>query len=164
MAKKADPIPRGFHTLTPYLTVRDGAKAIDFYKQAFGATEIGETFLDPAGRIGHAELKIGDSPVMLADENPDWGNKGPQTLGGSPVTLCLYVEDVDAVFKRALAAGAKELLPVADQFYGDRSGRLVDPAGHVWIVATHKEDVAPDEMRKRFEAVMKGGNHKKQGA
>jgi PhnB protein len=155
MPTKVSPIPKGFHTATPYLTVRNGAKVIEFYKKAFGAVEIGDTFLDPAGHIGHAELKIGDSPIMLADENNEWGNKSPQTLGGTPVTLCLYVEDVDAVFRRAIAAGAKELIPVADQFYGDRSGRLIDPAGHVWIVATHKEDVATDEMKRRFDEIMK---------
>jgi PhnB protein len=155
MPSKVRPIPAGFHTMTAYLTVTDGAKAITFYKKAFGAVEIAKTFFDDHGRVAHAELKIGDSPLMLAAEMQEWGNKSPLTLGGTPVTICLYVEDVDAVFKKAIAAGAKEVMAVADQFYGDRSGRLTDPSGHLWIVATHKEDVAPDEMDRRFEAVMK---------
>ena len=155
MATPSTAIPKGFHSATPYLTVRDAGKAIDFYKRAFGATEIDKPMLDPSGRVAHAEVRIGDSPIMLADENPEWGNKSPQALGGSPVTICLYVDDVDSVFKRAIDAGGKQIQPVADQFYGDRSGRLNDPFGHTWIVATHKEDVAPDEMKRRFEEFMK---------
>lgn len=147
------PIPAGYHTLTPYLIVRNAAQAIEFYKQAFGATEL-LRMADPAGQIGHAEIKIGDSPLMLADEFPDMGVRGPQSYGGSAVSILLYVEDVDAVAARALAAGVKELRPVRDQFYGDRSGTFEDPFGHVWTIATHKEDVTPEEMQRRFAAFM----------
>lgn len=154
MASTTKPVPEGFHTLTPYLTVRDAARAIEFYKQAFAAKELGR-LKDPSGKIVHAEIRIGDSPVMLAEESPEWGNHSPQSLGGTTVTIHLYVEDVDAVAARAVAAGAKVLIPVADQFYGDRSGRLADPFGHVWVIATHKEDVSPQEMQKRFEAFSK---------
>ena len=142
------PIPEGYHSVTPYLIVHDGARAIDFYKQAFGAVELFRMDA-PDNKIGHAEVKIGDSPVMLADENPAMGAKSPTTLGGTPVQLMIYVEDVDAVFRRALAAGGKETRPLKDQFYGDRSGTLTDPFGHSWTVATHKEDVAPQEMERR---------------
>jgi PhnB protein len=142
------PIPEGYHSVTPYLIVHGGAQAIDFYKQAFGAVELFRMDA-PDNKIGHAEIKIGDSIVMLADENPAWGAKGPSALGGTPVQLMIYVEDVDAVFKRALAAGGKETRPLKDQFYGDRSGTLTDPFGHSWTVATHKEDVSPTEMERR---------------
>jgi PhnB protein len=148
------PIPDGYHTVTPYLVVNDGAKAIDFYKQAFGATELFR--MDgPDGKVGHAEVRIGDSPVMLADEHPEMGFRSPRSLGGAGVSLMVYVEDVDAVFPRAVAAGGKELRPVQDQFYGDRSGTLEDPFGHVWTISTHKEDVSSEEMRRRSEEMMK---------
>ncbi|HYR77711.1 MAG TPA: VOC family protein [Pyrinomonadaceae bacterium] len=146
----AKPIPEGYHSVTPYLIIKGATEAIDFYKKAFGATEL---FRMPApeGKIGHAEIKIGDSPIMLADEFPEMGYKSPQTLGGSPVSLMIYVADVDTVFKQAIAAGGKEQRPVKDQFYGDRSGTLEDPFGHVWHVATHKEDVSPEEMERRMK-------------
>jgi PhnB protein len=147
----AKPIPEGYHTVTPYLIVRGAARAIDFYQQAFGATEL-MRFADPGGRVGHAEIKVGDSVIMLADEFPEMGIRSPQSIGGSPVILALYVEDVDASFARAVAAGATVLRPVKDQFYGDRSGTLTDPFGQVWTLATHKEDVPPEEVRRRFEA------------
>jgi PhnB protein len=131
------PIPEGYHTVTPYLTVKGAAEAIDFYKKAFGATEL-MRFDGPGGKVMHAELKIGDSPVMLGDEAPEMGALGPHSRGGSSVGLLIYVEDVDARFARAIAAGAKEVRPVKDQFYGDRSGTLTDPFGHQWTIATHK--------------------------
>ena len=146
------PIPEGYHTATPYLIVRDAASAIEFYKKAFGATELFRMDA-PGGKIGHAEIKIGNSPIMLADEVPEIGARGPQSYGGSPVTILLYVEDVDAVFNQAVAAGAKVQRAVADQFYGDRSGGVTDPFGHVWYVATHKEDLSPEEIRKRAAAL-----------
>jgi PhnB protein len=148
------PIPDGYHSVTPYLIVRDGARAIQFYKQAFGATELFR-MEGPNNTIGHAEIKIGNSPLMLSDENPAWGGKSPEAFGGTPVHLMIYVEDVDTVFKRALAAGGKETKALQDQFYGDRSGTLTDPFGHSWTVATHKEDVSPDEMKRRAAAAMK---------
>jgi PhnB protein len=148
------PIPEGYRTATPYLIIKGAADAIAFYKRAFGATEL-LRMADPQGRVGHAEIKIGDSVIMLADEHPAMGYRGPRSLGGSSVSILLYLEDVDAVFERALKAGAKAQRPVADQFYGDRSGTLEDPFGHVWTVATHVEDVAPEEMKRRAEAAMK---------
>jgi PhnB protein len=149
----AKPIPDGYEGVTPYLIVDGASRAIDFYKKAFGATEL---FRMPMGdKIGHAELKIGKSVVMMADEHPDMGHKGPKAYGGTPVSLMFYVEDVDSVFKNAIASGAKEVKGVADQFYGDRSGTLSDPFGHVWTIATHKEDVAPEEMNRRMDAMMK---------
>ncbi|HEX7297091.1 MAG TPA: VOC family protein [Pyrinomonadaceae bacterium] len=144
------PIPDGYHSVTPYLVMNGAAGAIDFYKKAFGATEL---FRMPYGdKIGHAEIKIGDSPIMLADENPQMGNVGPQALGGTPVSLMIYVEDVDTIYKQAIASGATEIKPLQDQFYGDRSGTLRDPYGHIWTIATHKEDVTPEEMDKRMAA------------
>ncbi|MDQ6733580.1 MAG: VOC family protein [Nitrospirota bacterium] len=148
------PIPEGYHTATPYLIVKGAGLAIEFYKQAFGASEV-MRMDGPNGRVGHAEIRIGDSPIMLADEYPEMGIRSPQSLGGAGVSMLLYVEDVDARFKKAIAAGAKEIKPVQDQFYGDRSGTLEDPFGHVWTIATHKEDVSPDEMKKRSEAFLK---------
>ena len=145
------PIPEGYHSVTPYLIVRGGAEAIDFYKRAFGATELFR-FPTPDGKIGHAEIKIGDSPIMLADEYPDMGYKGPQSLGGSPVSIMIYVEDVDAVFNQAVAAGATIKEALSDKFYGDRMGTVTDPFGHVWHVATHKEDVSMEEMQQRMKA------------
>jgi PhnB protein len=150
MSAKA--IPAGHHTVAPYLAIKNAAKALEFYQTAFGATEIYKLMM-PDGRLGHAEISLGDSIIMLSDEFPEYGGKAPETLGGSPVSIHLYVEDVDAFFNRALAAGAKERKSVMDQFYGDRSGQLEDPFGHLWWVATHKEDVAPDEMQKRVEAM-----------
>jgi PhnB protein len=141
-------IPQGYHTATPYLIVKGAASAIDFYKQAFGATEL-MRFPGPGGSIGHAEIRIGDSPIMLADEMPQMGYRSPTALGGSPVSVMLYVPDVDKVVDRAVKAGAKLEKPVADQFYGDRNGTIHDPFGHVWTVSTHKEDVSPEEMQRR---------------
>ncbi|HEX2713000.1 MAG TPA: VOC family protein [Candidatus Acidoferrales bacterium] len=149
---KTRPIPEGYHTATPYLIIQGAANAIDFYKKVFGATEL-MRMSGPGGKVMHAEIKIGDSPIMVADEFPEMGVRGPQALGGSPVSIFLYVEDVDALAKRALAAGAKELMPVQDQFWGDRHGKLQDPFGHLWDIATHKEDVAPEEIRKRAAAM-----------
>jgi PhnB protein len=146
-------IPEGYHNVTPYLFVRGAASAIDFYKSVFRATEI-IRMVGINGRIMHAELKIGDSIVMLADENPQTGVMSPQTIGGYSVGLHLYVENVDAVIQKAVESGAKSLRPIKDQFYGDRSGSLLDPFGHMWSVATHVEDVSPEEMRKRATAAM----------
>ena len=156
MAGGVRPIPEGYGSVTPYLIVNGAARAIEFYKQAFGATE---TFRmeRPDGRVGHAEIKIGDSHVMLADEHPEMGARGPQAIGGSPISLVLYVEDVDATVNRAVEAGAKLTRPVANQFYGDRTGGVEDPFGHAWYVATHVEDVAPEEMQKRAAAAHQGG-------
>lgn len=141
-------IPDGYHSVTPYLIVDGAAKALDFYKEGFGATEILRMPM-PDGRIGHAEIKIGDSHLMLADEAPAMGYRGPAAFGGTPVSIMIYVEDVDRIFKRALASGATELRALENQFYGDRSGTLKDPFGHVWTIATHVEDVAPEEMDRR---------------
>ena len=143
------PIPDGYHTITPHLVIDGAARAIDFYKNVFGAQEL-MRFDAPGGKIGHAELKIGDSRIMLADEYPDMGFRGPQAVGGTPVSILLYVDDVDAVFARAIDAGATERTPVKDQFYGDRSGTLSDPFGHVWTLATHKEDLSVEEMQRRM--------------
>ncbi len=148
------PIPDGYHSITPYLIIKGAAKAIDFYKKAFGAVELFR-MAGPDGKIGHAEMKFGDSPIMLADEHPEMGALSPQTVGGSSVGMMFYVEDVDTRFNQAVAAGAKVERPVKDQFYGDRSGTLVDPFGHKWTIGTHKEDVPPAELNKRMEAMMK---------
>ena len=148
------PIPDGYHSVTPYLIVQGAAAAIDFYKKVFGAKELFRV-PGPGGKVGHAELQIGDSRIMLADEHPEMDAKAPGSFGGSPVGLMLYVEDVDARFNRAVAAGAKVKKPLADQFYGDRSGTLTDPFGHQWTIATHKEDVSPEEMDRRMKAMMK---------
>jgi PhnB protein len=150
------PIPDGYHTATPYLVVNDAAKAIDFYKQAFGAVEL-MRFDAPGGKIAHAEIRIGNSPIMLADEMPDMGYKSPQAYGGSPVGLMLYVEDADATFAQAIQAGGQKVRPVQDQFYGDRSGNLVDPFGHMWTISTHKEDVPVEEMQRRMAAMASAG-------
>jgi PhnB protein len=154
MANKVKPIPDGYHSVTPYLVVDGAAKAIDYYKKVFDATEIMRMTSPDGGRIGHAELKIGDSPIMLADEHPEMNIRGPHAIGGSPVSMMVYVDDVDSVAQRALAAGAQELRPVADQFYGDRSGTFLDPFGHTWTISTHVEDVPPEEMEKRAAAAM----------
>jgi PhnB protein len=148
------PIPDGYHSVTPYLIVNGAARAIEFYKKAFGATEL-LRFDGPDGKIGHAEIKIGDSPVMLADEHPGTLSRSPKSYGGSPVGILLYVDNVDAVASQAVAAGAKVLRPVKDQFYGDRSGTFADPFGHVWTIATHIEDVPPEEIDRRVAAMMK---------
>ncbi len=148
------PIPDGYHTATPYLVIGGAAKAIEFYKQAFGAEEL-LRMADPSGKVGHAEIKIGDSTIMLADEHPERGHKGPKSLGGTPVSIMLYVRDVDAVVAKAIAAGATIRQPVQNQFYGDRSGTLEDPFGHVWTVATHVEDLSPEEIGRRAAEAMK---------
>ncbi len=147
------PVPEGYHNVTPYLFVRGAASAIDFYKKVFGASEI-MRMPAPNGRIMHAELRIGDSIVMLADEDPHAGVMSPQTVGGFSVGLHLYVDNVDAVVQRAVENGAKPLRAVKNQIYGDRSGSLLDPFGHMWSVGTHVEDVTPEEMRKRMSAAM----------
>ena len=150
------PIPEGYHSVTPYLIVRGGAAAIEYYTKAFGAQELFR-FPAPDGKIGHAEIKIGDSPIMLADEYPDMGYNGPQSVGGSPVSLMIYVEDVDTVFARAVEAGADIKEALQDKFYGDRMGTVTDPFGHVWHLATHKEDVSVEEMQRRAKAAHGGG-------
>jgi PhnB protein len=152
-------IPDAYRTATPYIIVKDAAKAIEFYKRAFGATEL-VRLADTAGKVMHAELRLDNSPIMLADEFPDMGYRSPQSLGGSPVSILLYVADVDALVARAVAAGAKETMPVADQFDGDRRGTLTDPFGHVWLVATRKEDISMEEMRRRFQTMMRQGEAK----
>jgi PhnB protein len=152
MAVKA--VPEGYHTATPYLIVDDAAKALEFYRKAFGATER-MRFAAPGGKIGHAEFTIGNSAIMLADEHPEMGYRGARAIGATPVSIHLYVENVDEMFPRAVAAGATVLQPVKDQFYGDRSGTLRDPFGHVWNLATHKEDLSPEEMHRRAQAAMK---------
>ncbi len=151
MTSTVKPIPEGYHSVTPYLIIKGAADAIEFYKKAFGATELFR-MPQPDGKIGHAEIKIGDSPIMLSDEHPEMGYLGPKSLGGSPVSILLYVENVDAVVQQATSAGAKIDRPVEDKFYGDRSGSLTDPFGHIWHIATHKEDVSPEEMDKRAAA------------
>lgn len=152
---KVNPIPEGYHSVTPYLSIKGAAAAIDYYKDAFGATELFR-MAGPDGKIGHAEIKIGNSPIMLADEFPEMEFVSPQTLGGTPIGLMIYVDDVDTMFKRAISKGAKEVKPLQDQFYGDRSGTLRDPFGHVWTVATHVEDIAPEEIAKRAAAAHGG--------
>lgn len=155
---KVKPVPEGYHSVTPYLIIKGASDAIEFYKKAFGAVEL---FRMPApdGKVGHAEIKIGDSPIMLADEQTEMGYSyiGPATLGGSPVSIMIYIDDVDTIFNQAIAAGGEQLKPLQDQFYGDRSGSLKDPFGHVWHVATHVEDVSPEEMDKRLAAFGQGG-------
>lgn len=145
--------PAGYHTVTPSITVRGGIKALAFYKEAFGAVEV-MRFELPGGVLAHAEIEIDGSRVMLADEMPEWGNRGPESLGGTSGGLCVFVPDVDVAFAKAVAAGAKVVRPVQDQFYGDRSGTLLDPFGHQWTLATHIEDVPADEMKRRFDAMM----------
>ena len=145
------PIPEGYHTATPYLIVNDAAKALEFYKRAFGATEV-MRMDGPGGRVMHAEIKIGDSIIMLGQENPQMGVRSPQSLGGSPMFLYLYVEDCDKSFARAVDAGASASAPLKDQMWGDRSGSVKDPFGHSWWIATHKENVSADELRRRMAA------------
>lgn len=148
-------IPEGYPRVTPYLSIDGAAAAIDFYISVLDAKER-MRMPAPAGKVGHAELEIGDSIIMLADESPDMGNKGPTSLGGTPVSIMVYVEDVDATFAKALQAGATEVQPVEDKFYGDRSGTFDDPWGHQWHIASHIEDVSPEEMDKRGKELMGG--------
>jgi PhnB protein len=145
-------IPKGYHTVTPYLIIRNAEEAIRFYKKAFGAIEVGRITM-PGGKIGHAELEIGDSRFMLAEEFEEWGQKSPSTLGATPVGFCIYVKDVDEAYKKVIEAGGRSEpgMEVKDQFYGDRSGSLLDPFGHRWVLATHTEDVSFAEMQKRSD-------------
>ena len=149
---KVKPIPEGYHTATPYLIIKNAARAIDFYKKAFGATEH-MRMADPSGRVMHAEIQIGDSRIMIADEFPEMGARSPESLGGSPVSIFLYVEDVDDVFRRAVAAGAKPTLTPQQMFWGDRYAKISDPFGHHWQIATRVEDVPPEEMERRMAAI-----------
>lgn len=153
MSPSVQPIPDGYPRVTPYLCVDGAAAAIAFYQQVFGAQER-VRMADPSGRVGHAELALGDSMLMLADEHPEIGVVGPRTIGGTPVTIAVYVEDVDATVTRAVESGATVLRPVDDQFYGDRSGQFEDPFGHRWSVSTHVEDVSPEEMKRRAAVAM----------
>ena len=150
---KVNYIPEGYNTVTPYLVIKGAAKAIDYYKNVFGATVV--VRMDgPDGMVGHAELQIGDSRFMLADENPSMGHRSAETIGASPVSLYVYLPDCDKIVDKAVAGGAKILRPVADQFYGDRSGFIQDPFGHLWGIATHVEDVSPQEMKERMKKMM----------
>ncbi len=149
-------IPTGYAGVTPYLIIRAAARALEFYKKAFAATEV-MRFPAPGDKIGHAEIKIAGGVVMLADESPEMGHKSPQTLGGTPITLMFYVPDVDAQFAKAVAAGGTVKQALKDQFYGDRSGTITDPFGHIWTIATHKEDVSPEEMQRRMAAMPSSG-------
>jgi uncharacterized glyoxalase superfamily protein PhnB len=154
MAKSAaKPVPDGYHTITPNLVCRDAARAIEFYKTAFGAEERDRASM-PDGKIMHAALRIGDSMLFLGDEMPHMGCHSPEKYGGTPAAFYLYVNDVDAAWKRATDAGAKVQMPLADMFWGDRCGRLVDPFGHVWSLSQHKEDVSPEEMKTRQQAFL----------
>jgi PhnB protein len=150
------PIPDAYRGATPYLIVDGAASAIAFYQRAFGAIEV-VRLADPTGKVMHAELSINSSPIMLADEFPDMGYRSPRSFGGSPVSILLYVPDVDAQFAQAVAAGATKIVDVADQFDGDRRGTLTDPFGHVWLLATKKEVISTEEMLQRFETMMKQG-------
>lgn len=156
MAPSIKPIPDGYHTVTPYLILKDAAKALQFYGEAFGATEC-MRLPAPDGTLMHAEIRIGDSPIMLCDECPDWNALSPVTIGGTAVSIMLYVDDVDAVVNRAVAAGATLQMPVADQFWGDRMGSIIDPFGHKWSIATHVEDVSPEEISLRAKALFETG-------
>ncbi len=154
MSSKVKPIPEDRQSVTPYLAIKNAGAAIEFYKQVFGATEK-MRMAEPDGKIGHAEIEIGKARIMISDEYPEIDVLGPQSRGGSTVGLHILVEDVDTVFNRALAAGAKELKPVSDQFYGERSGQLADPFGHVWYIGTVKEQLSDEEIQSRYEAMMK---------
>lgn len=147
------PVPQGYHTATPYLTIKNAARALDFYKKAFGAQEVARMDA-PDGKVAHAEIKVGDSMIMIAEEMPGSGNRSPESLGGTTASIFLYVDNADAIFDRAVSAGAQVETALADMFWGDRYGRLKDPFGHSWSVATHKEDVAPAEMEKRMQEAM----------
>lgn len=153
MTEAVKPIPDGYHTVTPHLVVRGAADAVEFYKKAFGAEEVFRMPM-PDGKLAHAEIRIGDSIIMLSDEFPEWGSKSPLTLGGCPGGLLIYVGNVDEAFARAMEAGAEVTMPVADQFWGDRYGKLADPFGHTWALATHKEDLTPEEIGQRASAWM----------
>jgi uncharacterized glyoxalase superfamily protein PhnB len=153
MAQPVKPVPEGFHTITPHLTVRDAKKAIEFYKKAFGAIEQG-VMTTPDGKVMHAQLRIGDSPIMLNDESPEWGNLSPLSTSGAGFTIHLYVEKVDDVFNQAVKAGASASMPVMDMFWGDRYGQLKDPYGYTWSVATHIADLSPQEMEKAGKEAM----------
>jgi PhnB protein len=148
-------IPEGYEALTPYLSLRDAAKAIEFYKAALGATELYRLAM-PGGKVAHAELQIGAARLMLSDEMPDWGNKSARTFGGSPIGLCIYSENVEALAERFVKAGGKQVRPLEDQFYGDRSGQFEDPEGYKWTLAQHVEDVSPEEMQRRMDKMMGG--------
>ena len=150
MIQKVNSIPRGMNTVTPYLLIQGASEAISFYVKVFGAEEI-VRLTAPDGRIGHAEIRIGDSVIMVADEHPEMDFLGPQSRGGTTVSLLVYVENADEIFAAAIDAGAIELRPLCDQFYGDRSGSVTDPWGHVWSIATHLEDISPTELKQRFE-------------
>ncbi|HEX4003310.1 MAG TPA: VOC family protein [Candidatus Acidoferrales bacterium] len=154
MAKKSRAIPKGFHSITPYLTVQDVPQAMDFYTRAFGAEEV-MRINGPQGKISHGEIKIGDSILMIAEESPNGTLRSPQSLGGTTASVVLYVKDVDSVFEQALSAGAKEQQPLSNMFWGDRYGRLTDPFGHLWSLATHVEDVSPEEMGRRAQEATK---------
>jgi PhnB protein len=154
MAARVNPVPDGYSAVTPYLIVGGAAGALEFYRRAFGAVET-YRLEQPDGRIGHAEMRLGGSVIMLADEHPEMGARGPRSFGGSPVSLMLYVDDVDAVVARAVELGAQINRPIEDRFYGDRSGGIEDPYGHVWFVATHVEDVPPDELERRAQQAAK---------
>lgn len=149
MASQVQPIPPGFHTVTAHLAVRGGLAAMEFYKKAFGAEERGRFMSSDGKQLMHGEIKIGDSIIMLGEENPQRGCPGPQSVGGTTVSLYLYVQDADRACSQAIAAGAKSVMPVADMFWGDRAGTVTDPFGHQWTIATHKEEVPPEEMKKR---------------
>ena len=157
MKKQVQPIPPGFHTLTPHLVVKDASNAIEFYKNAFGAKEIRRAPAPDGKSLMHAELQIGDSRLMLVDEFPDMDCRGPESIGGTPVTIHMFVKDVDAAFSRAVAAGAEVKMPLEDMFWGDRYGVLTDPFGHSWSLATHKEDVTPEEIAKRARDAFAAG-------
>ncbi|WP_448604016.1 VOC family protein [Thermoleptolyngbya sp.] len=150
------PIPDGYATVTPYLVVHNAAGAIAFYQQAFGATEL-MRLADPSGKLAHAEIKIGNSLIMLSDEFPEMNQRSAQSIGGTPVSMMLYVEEVDTLFRQAIAAGATEVRPVENQFYGDRAGTLADPFGHVWTISSHVEDVSMEEINARFSAMVGAG-------
>jgi uncharacterized glyoxalase superfamily protein PhnB len=152
MAGNVKAVPEDMHTITPHLSVREASKAIEFYKKAFRAEVLGVHYT-PEGKVMHAHLRIGDSHMMLADEFPGMGTPAPQTLGGSPVVLNIYVDDVDSLFNQAVAAGATVTMPLADQFWGDRYGQIVDPFGHHWALCAHQEDVSPEEMERRGRAI-----------
>src|SRR5262245_13558843 len=156
MASNVKAVPKGYHNVTPYLIIDGAARALEFYKQVFGATER-MRMSSPGGKVGHAEINIGDSIIMLADEHPEMGARAPGAFGGAAVSIMLYVEDVDATVKNAVSRGAKVLQPVEDKFYGDRTGTIEDPFGHHWHVGTHKEDVPEEELRRRAAAMAKSG-------
>jgi len=157
MKTTVQPIPEGYSAITPYLTVKDAGKAIEFYTNAFGAKELGRIMM-PDGTVGHAELEIGNARIMLAEENEQWGNRSPLSIGGSPISICLYTENVDAVFEKALKEGAQVRgdMVVKDQFHGDRSGSLIDPFGHQWSIMTHIEDLTFEELQSRSDALFAG--------